>query len=413
MRHDMRVQFIGLYQGRMSVIEYETRFTSLSRYAPEMVATDELRTKKFQDGLHLDIRPRISVLDLRTYGEVVQKAMLVEAEDRDQLRIKGSYKQPRGEASSVSVGGQWKKAKAEDSSRTQGQSQQAQSTSLQSQGSRSQTSKSSASTQGLQGVCNYCKQPGYVKMGVSMPTEQGTEWRRPTGHTGTVDSCTVRFQGASSTTASCTSQFVSSRNPTPTVSGHQSAQQGSSQQSGAQERVYALSQADTSAGTSTVRAERILEFDFIVLDMMGFDVVLGMDWLSFLRVTIDCFHGQVSVCTPARYCFHFMGDRSDSHPTMIFSIGDWSRHRSYLASLLVDEGSSLGRIFPTVVDEFLDVFPEELTKLPPLREVVFAIDVIPDTAPISMAPYLMPFGLTNAPVAFMDLMNHVFSDHLG
>ncbi|XP_059623110.1 uncharacterized protein LOC132266272 [Cornus florida] len=123
MRHDMRVQFIGLYQGRMSVIEHETRFTFLSRYAPEMVATDELRAKKFQDGLHLDIRPRISVLDLKTYGEVVQKAMLVEAEDRDQLRIKGSYKQPREEASSVSIGGQWKKAKAGDNSRTQEQSQ--------------------------------------------------------------------------------------------------------------------------------------------------------------------------------------------------------------------------------------------------------------------------------------------------
>ncbi|XP_059635319.1 uncharacterized protein LOC132277483 [Cornus florida] len=120
MRQDMRVQFISLYQGRTSVIEYETRFTSLSRYAPEMVAADELRARKFQDGLHLDIRPWILVLELRTYGEVVQKAMLVETGDRDQLRIKGSYKQSRGEISSVSVGSQWKKAKAGDSSRTQG-----------------------------------------------------------------------------------------------------------------------------------------------------------------------------------------------------------------------------------------------------------------------------------------------------
>ncbi|XP_059635314.1 uncharacterized protein LOC132277478 [Cornus florida] len=123
----------------------------------------------------------------------------------------------------------------------------------------------------------------------------------------------------------------------------------------------------------------MLEFDFVVFDMMGFDVILGMDWLSFFRATIDYFRGRVSICTPAGDCFHFMGDRSDSHPMMIFSIGDWSCHRSYLASLLVDEGSSLGRVFSTVVDEFLDVFPEELTELPPLREVVFAIDVIPGT----------------------------------
>ncbi|XP_059658680.1 uncharacterized protein LOC132305012 [Cornus florida] len=110
-----------------------------------------------------------------------------------------------------------------------------------------------------------------------------------------------------------------------------------------------------------------------------------MDWLSFFRATIDCFCGRVSVCPPVGDYFHFVGDRSDFHPTMIFSIGDWSHHRSYLASLLGDEGNSLGRVFSTVVDEFLDVFPEELTELPPLREVVFAIDVIPGTAPISMA----------------------------
>ncbi|XP_059650736.1 uncharacterized protein LOC132296565 [Cornus florida] len=77
-----------------------------------------------------------------------------------------------------------------------------------------------------------------------------------------------------------------------------------------------------------------------------------------------------------------------------------SRHRSYLASLLADE-DSIDRGYPAIVVEFLDVFSEELTELPPLREVVFAIDVIPGTAPISMALY-----------HFMDLMNHVFSNHL-
>ncbi|XP_059629653.1 uncharacterized protein LOC132272541 [Cornus florida] len=61
---------------------------------------------------------------------------------------------------------------------------------------------------------------------------------------------------------------------------------------------------------------------------------------------------------------------------MIFSIGDWSRHRSYLASLLADEDSSSGCVYPAVVVEFLYVFPEELTELPPFREVVFTFDVI-------------------------------------
>jgi hypothetical protein len=36
-----------------------------------------------------------------------------------------------------------------------------------------------------------------------------------------------------------------------------------------------------------------------------------------------------------------------------------------------------------VVEEFMDVFPEELPGMPPEREVEFYIDLIPRTAPIA------------------------------
>ena len=42
-----------------------------------------------------------------------------------------------------------------------------------------------------------------------------------------------------------------------------------------------------------------------------------------------------------------------------------------------------------IVNEFLDVFPNELPQMPPDREIEFTIDVIPETAPISKAPYPM------------------------
>jgi len=43
-----------------------------------------------------------------------------------------------------------------------------------------------------------------------------------------------------------------------------------------------------------------------------------------------------------------------------------------------------------VVCEFPHVFPEELPRLPPDREVEFAIELIPGTVPISRRPYRMP-----------------------
>ena len=41
---------------------------------------------------------------------------------------------------------------------------------------------------------------------------------------------------------------------------------------------------------------------------------------------------------------------------------------------------------PEVVGEFLDIFPEDLPRLPSDREVEFTINVFPGTAPISKAP---------------------------
>lgn len=43
-----------------------------------------------------------------------------------------------------------------------------------------------------------------------------------------------------------------------------------------------------------------------------------------------------------------------------------------------------------VVCEFLEVFPDDISDLPPEREVKFTIDLIPGTRPLSMAPYRMP-----------------------
>ena len=54
-----------------------------------------------------------------------------------------------------------------------------------------------------------------------------------------------------------------------------------------------------------------------------------------------------------------------------------------------------------VVNEFPDVFPDELPGLPPDREIEFAIVLAPGTEPVSKAPYRM------APVEMKELANQL------
>ena len=42
-----------------------------------------------------------------------------------------------------------------------------------------------------------------------------------------------------------------------------------------------------------------------------------------------------------------------------------------------------------IVREFLEVFPEDISSLPPEREIKFSIDLVPGASPISIAPYRM------------------------
>ena len=59
--------------------------------------------------------------------------------------------------------------------------------------------------------------------------------------------------------------------------------------------------------------------------------------------------------------------------------------------------------------EFPDVFPDELPGLPPHREIEFYIDVVPNTAPISLSPYRMaPAELKELKEQLQELMDKGF-----
>ncbi|XP_059650413.1 uncharacterized protein LOC132296215 [Cornus florida] len=112
-----------------------------------------------------------------------------------------------------------------------------------------------------------------------------------------------------------------------------------------------------------------------------------MDWLASFHATIDCFRGKVTVYTLEGDCFFFMGDQNDSYTPSLYGVRRRGRGNYFLANLLAEEDDIVEEVYPAIVCDFLDVFPEDFTELPSHREVEFTIDLMPGTALISMASY--------------------------
>ncbi|XP_028096791.1 uncharacterized protein LOC114296667 [Camellia sinensis] len=72
-------EFQELKQGKMSIVEYEAKFTKLAKFAPHMVDTDYKKAQKFEGGLNLDVFDRVGVLKLPTYVDELDRALMVEA----------------------------------------------------------------------------------------------------------------------------------------------------------------------------------------------------------------------------------------------------------------------------------------------------------------------------------------------
>ena len=128
--------------------------------------------------------------------------------------------------------------------------------------------------------------------------------------------------------------------------------------------------------------------------MYDFDVILGMDWLTTHYAVIDYRRKHVRFSPPNANLFEFQGTpRGRSIPTIsalqtkkLIDSG-W---RGYLANIVdtTKEQESIPSDVP-IVQEYLTVFPGDLPRLPPDREIEFCIELIPRTAPILRAPYLL------------------------
>ena len=130
-----------------------------------------------------------------------------------------------------------------------------------------------------------------------------------------------------------------------------------------------------------------------MLGIHDFDIVLGMDWLSRNRSTLDCYKKEVRLVQPEEPSVIFRGIGRGIAPSLINAMTAWKMLRKgchgYL-EFVVDrrkEGTRLEDI--PIVKEFPDVFPDDISGLPLNRAIKFVIELVIGTEPISIPPYKM------------------------
>ncbi|XP_070025283.1 uncharacterized protein [Nicotiana sylvestris] len=133
--------------------------------------------------------------------------------------------------------------------------------------------------------------------------------------------------------------------------------------------------------------------DLLLLCMVDFDVILGMDWLSPCRAILDCHAKIVTLAMPGVPLIEWRSS-TDFVPNRVISFlkDRWMVGKgciSYLA-FVREVGAEIPSIDSVpIVRDFSDVFPADLLGMPPDMDIDFGIDLVPGTQPISITLYLM------------------------
>jgi hypothetical protein len=123
-------------------------------------------------------------------------------------------------------------------------------------------------------------------------------------------------------------------------------------------------------GVKLVFEGQLFTVDLTVLESTSIDVTLGMDWLAKHNEMVSCNPSFIQLEHPSGMKVR-IEPQSPKTATMLCNMS----------------GKEIEEI--PVVCEFPDVFPEELTELPPDRDVEFVIELMPGAGPVAKSLYWM------------------------
>ncbi|KAI3802065.1 hypothetical protein L1987_30189 [Smallanthus sonchifolius] len=131
--------------------------------------------------------------------------------------------------------------------------------------------------------------------------------------------------------------------------------------------------------------------NLIPMQLGSFDIIVGMDWLSSHHAEVICFEKSIRIPLPSGDTLKVFGEKPCSGlKLMSCTTARKYLRKKYLAFLAhvvqkKDKEKSIQDI--PIIRDFPEVFPEDLSGLPPVRQVEFRIDLIPGANPVARAPY--------------------------
>ncbi|XP_052489464.1 uncharacterized protein LOC128042435 [Gossypium raimondii] len=311
--------------------EYEGEFVRLNKYAWECILIENAMCKRFEEGLNEDIKLLVGILELKEF--VVLVARLIRLMNRD----KGTRCfSPKPQAISVASVGSVRDARLE---------------------CKHYNKSHYGECRVKNGACFRCGSLGHYlrdcpeksekeKAQTTRPSNTTSRGRTPhsprnvSGSCGVTKTSTVRSKAEVPTRASA----IRTRNDAfvlDVITGTFF--------------VYDTIVTALIDPGSTYSYGYSFSANLMLLPFDEFYVILVMDWITL--------HDAVKYVRKG--C-----------NTYIAYVLDTKVFESELESVLV-------------VCEYLDVFPKELPRLPPIKEVEFAIELVPGTSPISIVPYRM------------------------
>ncbi|KAI3827878.1 hypothetical protein L1987_01966 [Smallanthus sonchifolius] len=149
--------------------------------------------------------------------------------------------------------------------------------------------------------------------------------------------------------------------------------------------------------------EHTFPINLVPMPLGSFDIIIGMDWLSNHHVEVICFEKCIRIPLPSGETLRVFGEKPcKGLKLMSCTTAQKYLRKKYVAFLahIVQKDVKKKSIQDIpIIRDFPEVFPEDLSGLPPVRQVEFRIDLVPGANPMARAPYRL------APSVMQELVN--------